>query len=68
MYAYGGISSGGGNCGCCCSYQAEAFSDAQTRGTNVGAGSCCASCHDNHGANYNANLTTAINRITPDGK
>lgn len=70
MFGYGNIDGGGGNCGCCCSYQAESFTSAQNngRGDMYGAGSCCGSCQDYNTANLNANVATAIDRMVPDGK
>ena len=60
---------GGGNCGCCCSYQAESFNTAGQYGLNNNAtgGDCGASCINGNSANMNANLATAISRTLPDG-
>lgn len=70
MLGYGNINGGGGNCGCCCGYQAESFTTAQNsgRGDIHSAGSCCGSCQNGNSANLNANVATAVSRMGPDGR
>lgn len=69
MSLHRGNHGGGGNCGCCCSYQAESYNTANQYGSNHDAtgGDCGASCVDGNSANMNANLATAISRSLSDG-
>ena len=57
--------SGGGTCGCCCSYSAESYNTALSYGySHYDWGDCGASCADGNSANMNANVATAISRAT----
>ena len=67
MIDFGAIDIGGGNCGCCCSYGAEGYTQAMSAGRGKESGSCAGSCIDGNTANLNANIATATGRIGPDG-